>query len=96
MLLQSKFYSTLLYIVFVFFLAFLFAFFISSAFIKKKKTKKQGSNQLPSVYLSAASISIVGYSVCIEDNAYFCSGGGHTLIGTNYVHVTCSVYGNNF
>ena len=32
----------------------------------------------------------------IEDNAYFCSGGGHTLVGTNYAHVTCSVYGKNF
>ena len=34
--------------------------------------------------------------MCIEDNACFCSGGGHTLFGPNYVHVTCSVYGNFF
>ena len=34
--------------------------------------------------------------MCIEDNAYFCSGGGHTLVGTNYAYVTCSVYGNIF
>ena len=25
--------------------------------------------------------------MCIEDNACFCSEGGHTLVGTNYVHV---------
>ena len=34
--------------------------------------------------------------MCIEDNAYFCSGDGHTLVGTNYAHVTCSVYGKIF
>ena len=34
--------------------------------------------------------------MCIEDNAYFYSGGGHTLVGTNYAHVTCSVYGKIF
>ena len=34
--------------------------------------------------------------MCIEDNASFCSGGGHTLVGTNYAHVTCSVYGKIF
>ena len=34
--------------------------------------------------------------MCIADNASFCSGGGHTLVETNYVHVTCSVYGNFF
>ena len=34
--------------------------------------------------------------MCIGDNAYFYSGGGHTLVGTNYVHVTCSVYGKIF
>ena len=34
--------------------------------------------------------------MCIGDNAYFCSGGGHTLVGTNYAHVTCSVYGKFF
>ena len=34
--------------------------------------------------------------MCIGDNAYFCSRGGHTLVGTNYVHVTCSVYGKKF
>ena len=34
--------------------------------------------------------------MCIEDNAYFCSGGGHTLVGTNSAHVTCSLYGNFF
>ena len=31
--------------------------------------------------------------MCIGDNAYFCSGGGHTLVGTKYAHVACSVYG---
>ena len=31
--------------------------------------------------------------MCIGDNAYFYSGGGHTLVGTNYAHVACSVYG---
>ena len=34
--------------------------------------------------------------MCIGDNAYFCSGGGHTLVGTNYAHVTCSVDGKIF
>ena len=34
--------------------------------------------------------------MCIEDNVYVCSGGGHTLVGINYAHVTCSVYGKNF
>ena len=34
--------------------------------------------------------------MCIEDNAYFYSEGGHTPVGTNYVHVTCSVYGKIF
>ena len=34
--------------------------------------------------------------MCIGDNAYFCSGGGHTLVGTNYAHVTCSVYDKIF
>ena len=29
--------------------------------------------------------------MCIEDNACFYSGGGHTLVGPNYAHVTCSV-----
>ena len=31
--------------------------------------------------------------MCIGDNASFCSGGGHTLVGTNYAHIACSVYG---
>ena len=34
--------------------------------------------------------------MCIEDNACFCSGGAHTLVGSNYAHVACSVYGKNF
>ena len=34
--------------------------------------------------------------MCIGDNASFCSGGGHTLVGTNFAYVTCSVYGKNF
>ena len=34
--------------------------------------------------------------MCIEDNVCLCSGGGHTLVGTNYAHVTCSVYGKKF
>ena len=34
--------------------------------------------------------------MCIGDNSYFCSGGGHTLVGTNYADVACSVYGNFF
>ena len=36
--------------------------------------------------------------MCIEGNAYFCHGGGfgNTLVGTNYAHVTCSVYGKIF
>ena len=34
--------------------------------------------------------------MCIRDNAYLCSGGGHTLVGTNYAHVTCLVYGKFF
>ena len=100
MLLQSKFYPTLLYIVFVFFIAFLFAFFISSAFIqnknKTKKKKKEGSNQLPVVIYRQPPFMWWGHPVCIGDNAYFCSGGGHTLVGTKYAHVTCSVYGKKF
>ena len=31
--------------------------------------------------------------MCIGYNASFCSGGGHTLVGTNYAHVACSVCG---
>ena len=34
--------------------------------------------------------------MCIGNNAYLCSGGGHTLVGTNYAHVTCSLYGKTF
>ena len=34
--------------------------------------------------------------MCIEDNACFCSEGGHTLVGTNYAHVTCLVHGKIF
>ena len=34
--------------------------------------------------------------MCIEDNACFYCGGGHTLVGPNYVHVTCSVDGKIF
>ena len=34
--------------------------------------------------------------MCIEDNACFCCGDGHTLVGLNYAHVTCSVYGKIF
>ena len=34
--------------------------------------------------------------MCIGDNACFSSGGGHTLVGTNYAHVTCSVYDKIF
>ena len=34
--------------------------------------------------------------MCIEDNACLCVGGGHTLVGLNYAHVTCSVYGKIF
>ena len=34
--------------------------------------------------------------MCLGDNAYFCRAGGHTLVGTNYAHVTCSVYGKIF
>ena len=30
--------------------------------------------------------------MCIEGNAYFYCEGGHTLVGTHYAHVTCSVY----
>ena len=32
--------------------------------------------------------------MCIEGNAYFCRGGGfgHTQVGTNYAHSTCSAY----
>ena len=32
----------------------------------------------------------------IEGNVYFYCGGGHTLVGTNYAHVTCSAYDKNF
>ena len=34
--------------------------------------------------------------MCIAGNAYFYWGGGHTLVGTNYEHVTCSVYDKIF
>ena len=34
--------------------------------------------------------------MCVEDNACFCCRGGHTLVGPNYAHVTCSVYDKNF
>ena len=34
--------------------------------------------------------------MCIGDNASFSSRGGHTLVGTNYAHVACSVYGEIF
>ena len=34
--------------------------------------------------------------MCIEDNACFCSGGGLTLVGPNYAHITCSVYNKIF
>ena len=34
--------------------------------------------------------------MCIGENASFGSGGGHTLVGTNYTHVACSVYGKFF
>ena len=34
--------------------------------------------------------------MCIEDNACFCYGGGHTLVEPNYALVSCSVYGKNF
>ena len=34
--------------------------------------------------------------MCIGDNASFFSGGGLTLVGPNYAHVTCSVYGKIF
>ena len=34
--------------------------------------------------------------MCIGDNASFCSGGGYTLVGTNYAHVACLVYGHFF
>ena len=34
--------------------------------------------------------------MCIGDNSYFSSGGGHTLVGPNYAHVACLVYGKNF
>ena len=39
-----------------------------------------------------------GCPLCIKGNAYFCRGGGFgpTLVGTNYAHVTCSVYDKNF
>ena len=102
MLIPSKFYPTLLYIVFVFFLAFLFAFFISSVFKKKKKKKRsynEGSNQLPSVYLSAASCS--GSTMCalgtmLPSVVGVSTHTRHTLVGTNYVHVACSVYGKIF
>ena len=30
--------------------------------------------------------------MCIGGNAYFCGGGGHTLVGANYDHVTCQVH----
>ena len=30
--------------------------------------------------------------MCIEDNACFCGGGGHTLVEPNYALVSCSVY----
>ena len=34
--------------------------------------------------------------MCIEDNACFCGGGGHTLVEPNYALVSCSVYGKKF
>ena len=34
--------------------------------------------------------------MCIGDNSCFSSGGGHTLVGPNYAHVACSVYGKIF
>ena len=34
--------------------------------------------------------------MCIGDNASFSCGGGHTLVGTNYAHVACLVYGEIF
>ena len=34
--------------------------------------------------------------MCIEDNACFYSGGGLTLVGPNYAHTACSVYGKIF
>ena len=89
MLLQSNFYSTMLYISF----CFLSAFFISSAFIQKKK--KGQTNCYPLIYHTPPFLSW-GYPVCIKDNAYFCRGGGHTLVRTNYAHVTCLVYGKIF
>ena len=34
--------------------------------------------------------------MCIEDNACFCCGGGHTMVEPNYALVSCSVYGKKF
>ena len=34
--------------------------------------------------------------MCIEDNACFCCGVGHTLVRLNYAQVTCTVYSKNF
>ena len=74
MLLQSKFYPTLLYIVFVFFLAFLFAFFNSSAFIKNKKKTKNKNKQKRGVKPTALRLFI--------GSLYFCSGGTLCALGT--------------
>ena len=90
MFLQSNFYPTLLYIFFFFFLAFLPTLFSLVCFscLKKKQNKTP-----PFVSL----LPFWGYPVCIGDTAYFCSGGGHTLVGTNHalepimrlLHVEC-------
>ena len=51
---------------------------------KKKKTWALVSRSPP--------LLLWGYSMCIEDNACFCCGGGHPLVEPNYALVSCSVY----
>ena len=64
----------------------------------KKKIIKKNNKKKEVLVSMLPPILLWGYPwfLCIEDNAYFCCGGRHTLVDPNYALVTCSVYGEDF
>ena len=62
-----------------------------------KQKKKQKKNKTTWALVSRSHpLLLWGYPMCIEDNARFYCGGGHTLVEPNYELVSCLVYGKIF
>ena len=91
MFLQRNFYPTSFVYSFSFsFLHFFLLYLFSLPLFKnKKKTKKKPTYTTPNHTINP-SLALVSWGCleCIEGNSFFRVGGGHTLVGANYAHVT--------